>query len=86
MNKDMGDKISLQECCDVTPLNYEQYELRFDHYITDERTGKKIKLEEPIVIRAMVPVSRTYSPTYVKNETLQRMIWEMNHRLMEGGE
>lgn len=86
MNKDLGDKIPLQECCDVTPLNYEQYELRFDHYITDERTGKKIKLEEPIVIRSMVAISRTYSPAYVKNETLQRMIWEMNHKLMEGGE
>ena len=29
------------ECRDVTPLNYEQFELRFDHYITDERTGKR---------------------------------------------
>ena len=80
----MDDKKPLQECCDVTPLNYEQYELRFDHYISDERTGKRIKLEEPIVVRGMVPVSRTYSPTYVKSEIIQRMIWEMNHKLREG--
>ena len=53
-------------------------------WTTDERTGKRIKLEEPIVVRGMVPVSRTYSPTYVKNEIIQRMIWEMNHKLREG--
>ena len=73
----------LQECCDVTSLNYEQYELRFDHYITDERTGKRIKLEEPIVVRGMVPVSRTYSPSYIKNETIERMIYELRHKLYE---
>ena len=82
--------LNLQECsdvtpcCDITPLNYEQYEIRFDHFITDERTGKRIKLEEPLVVRAMVPIARTYSPTYVKNEIVQRLIWELNHKLKEG--
>lgn len=74
----MEDEKNLVECCDVTPLSYEQYELRFDHYLTDERTGKRIKLEEPITVRGVVPVSRTFNPTYLKNEIIERMIWEMN--------
>ena len=71
------------ECCDVTPLNYEQYELRFDHYITDERTGKKIRLEEPLVVRAVLPTARTYSSAYAKNEIIQRLLYEMNNKLRD---
>jgi len=76
----------LQECCDVTPLSYEQYEIRFDHYISDERTGKKIRIEEPLIIRALVPTSKNYSPAYLKNETIERMIYELRHKLYESEE
>ena len=83
-NKSLDDTAeNLLQCCDVTPLHYEQYELRFDHYISDDVTGKRIRLEEPISVRALVPVSKTYRPTYAKNEILQRMIWEMDHKLKE---
>lgn len=82
----MVDKKELLECCDVTPLSYEQYELRFEHYLTDERTGKKIKLEEPLTIRAVVPSVRTFSAAYVKNDIIERMIWELHHKLYESEE
>lgn len=72
------------ECCDVTPLNYEQFELRFDHYIADEKTGKKIRLEEPLVVRAVLPIARIYSSAYAKNEIIQRLLYEMNDKLKEG--
>lgn len=79
----MDNKKPLQECCDVTPMNYEQYELRFDHYITDERTGKKIKLEEPITMRCVIPSARTFNPTYVKGEIIERMLHELRNKLYE---
>lgn len=77
-------KIPLQECCDVTPLDYEQYELRFDHYIADERTGKRIRLEEPLVIKSVVAISSVHSSAYVKNEIIERMISELTWKLREG--
>ena len=82
----MMDNKELQQCCDVTPLNYEQYELRFDHYITDDRTGKKIRLEEPITMRCVVPSARTFNPTYIKGEIIERMLCELRHKLYESEE
>ena len=79
----MDNKKELIECCDVTPLSYDQYELRLDHYISDKRTGKKIRLEEPICVRAVIPVSTKYSPAYIKNETIERMIYELRRRCYE---
>ena len=73
----------LQECCDVTPLSFEQYEIRFDHYISDERTGKKIRIEEPITMRSVVTVSAKHSPAYLKNEIIERMIFELRRKLLE---
>ena len=63
---------------------FEQYELRFDHYISDNKTGKKMRLEEPIIIRSVVSaMARKYdcNPVYVKNEILNRLCWEMRNRM-----
>lgn len=79
----MDNKKELVECCDVTPLSFEQYELRFEHYFSDERTGKKIRMEEPITVRAVVTSSRNYSPAYMKNEIIERMLYEIRHKLYE---
>lgn len=81
----MSDE-KLVECCDVTPLDYEQYELRFDHYIADERTGKRIRLEEPLVIKSVVAMTRLHSSAYVKNEIIERMISELYRKLKKSGD
>lgn len=79
----MDDNISKVECCDVTPFDYEQYELKFEHYISDDRTGRRIKLEEPIVIRCVSPVSNHSPYSYSQNEIIHKMIWEMEHKLKD---